>query len=473
MPRPRFGHARRPTCGSIPRPGRTSRRSCRAIPIRANLFAESRATTRTSECRRPHSKKPPLTKEQIELVAEVDQGGREVRAALGVHSAAATGSAASEADGLAAQRHRSVPAREAGSARASAHGRRPIAPTLVRRLYFDLTGLPPTPAQVDEFVDDTAARRVREARRQAARVAGVRRADGDVVVRPGAVRRHGRLPRRPGSRITPYRDYVIKAFNDNLPFDQFTIEQLAGDLLPNPTMWQLVATGYNRVLQTTHEGGAQDAEYRANHAGRPRAEFLRNVDGRLDGLRRVPRPQVRPVHAGRFLQPAGVLRRRGRVRLVPGRRQQHAAHAAAARDAGLDAARVREDAEARREDRQARRSVARRSDQGGLGEASRRADQAQEGAARSRGAVRADDDHQGGAAARDSHPAARQLDGQIGQGRPAAHAALPEADRHGRPPGEPARSGELARLARQSADGARGREPAVEAVLRHRAVEGA
>jgi hypothetical protein len=64
-------------------------------------------------------------------------------------------------------------------------------------------------------------------------------------------------------RITPYRDYVIKSFNDNLPFDQFTIEQLAGDLLPNPTMWQLVATGYNRVLQTTHEGGAQDAEYRA------------------------------------------------------------------------------------------------------------------------------------------------------------------------------------------------------------------
>ncbi len=64
-------------------------------------------------------------------------------------------------------------------------------------------------------------------------------------------------------RITPYRDYVIKSFNDNLPFNQFTIEQLAGDLLPNPTMWQLVATGYNRVLQTTHEGGAQDEEYRA------------------------------------------------------------------------------------------------------------------------------------------------------------------------------------------------------------------
>jgi hypothetical protein len=66
-------------------------------------------------------------------------------------------------------------------------------------------------------------------------------------------------------RITPYRDYVIKSFNDNLPFDEFTIEQLAGDLLPNPTMWQRVATGYNRILQTTHEGGAQDGEYRAKY----------------------------------------------------------------------------------------------------------------------------------------------------------------------------------------------------------------
>ena len=63
--------------------------------------------------------------------------------------------------------------------------------------------------------------------------------------------------------ITPYRDYVIRSFNENLPFDQFTREQLAGDLLPNPTQHQLVATGYNRLLQTTHEGGLQQAEYRA------------------------------------------------------------------------------------------------------------------------------------------------------------------------------------------------------------------
>ena len=66
--------------------------------------------------------------------------------------------------------------------------------------------------------------------------------------------------------IWPYRDYVIKAFNDNMPFDQFTVENLAGDLLPNPTPTQKVAAGYNRLNQTTSEGGAQAKEYLAIYA---------------------------------------------------------------------------------------------------------------------------------------------------------------------------------------------------------------
>ena len=76
-----------------------------------------------------------------------------------------------------------------------------------------------------------------------------------------------------GHRISPYRDYVINAFNRNLPFDQFTREQLAGDLLPSPSQNQIVATGYNRLLQTTHEGGLQPAEYRAIY----QADRVRNV----------------------------------------------------------------------------------------------------------------------------------------------------------------------------------------------------
>ncbi|MFO0789439.1 MAG: PSD1 and planctomycete cytochrome C domain-containing protein [Pirellulales bacterium] len=135
--------------------------------------------------------------------------------------------------------------------------------TLVRRVYFDLTGLPPTPAQVDEFANDPRPDAYEQLvdRLLASPAFGERMATWwfDLVRYADTVGYHGDQDHR----ITPYRDYVIKSFNDNLPFSQFTIEQLAGDLLPNPTMWQLVATGYNRVLQTTHEGGAQDAEYRA------------------------------------------------------------------------------------------------------------------------------------------------------------------------------------------------------------------
>jgi hypothetical protein len=135
--------------------------------------------------------------------------------------------------------------------------------TLVRRLYLDLTGLPPTQAQIEEFRADARPDAYEQLvdRLLASPAYGERMATWwfDLVRFANTVGYHGDQDHR----ITPYRDYVIKAFNDNMRFDQFTIEQLAGDLLPSPTMWQLVASGYNRLLQTTHEGGAQDGEYRA------------------------------------------------------------------------------------------------------------------------------------------------------------------------------------------------------------------
>jgi hypothetical protein len=83
----------------------------------------------------------------------------------------------------------------------------------------------------------------------------------DLVRYADTVGYHSDVPRD----IAPYRDWVINAFNNNMPFDQFTVEQLAGDLLPNATTQQKVASGYNRLLQTTEEGGAQPKEYLAKY----------------------------------------------------------------------------------------------------------------------------------------------------------------------------------------------------------------
>ncbi|HEV7282751.1 MAG TPA: PSD1 and planctomycete cytochrome C domain-containing protein [Pirellulaceae bacterium] len=145
--------------------------------------------------------------------------------------------------------------------------------TLVRRLSFDLTGLPPESADVEAFAADPS---------DASYLALVDKYLGspaygermavywlDLVRYADTVGYHGDQDHR----ISPYRDYVIAAFNANLPFDQFTREQLAGDLLPDPTIAQRVATGYNRMLQTTHEGGLQQKEYLAIYA----ADRVRNV----------------------------------------------------------------------------------------------------------------------------------------------------------------------------------------------------
>lgn len=76
-------------------------------------------------------------------------------------------------------------------------------------------------------------------------------------------------------QVSPYRDYVIAAFNQNKPFDQFTLEQLAGDLLPEPTIEQRIATGFNRLNKSTEEGGAQEEEYLAKAF----ADRVRTVSG--------------------------------------------------------------------------------------------------------------------------------------------------------------------------------------------------
>lgn len=155
-------------------------------------------------------------------------------------------------------------------ARLRSVGLEPAAPAtpraLVRRLYFDVLGIPPEPEVVDAFVAapteqawSTLVDRLLTSPHHAERLAMywldlVRYGDscgvhGDQVI-----------------SMSPYRDWVIRSFHENKPFDDFTREQLAGDLLPGATLSQRVASGYNRLNIKTAEGGAQDKEYLAKYA---------------------------------------------------------------------------------------------------------------------------------------------------------------------------------------------------------------
>ena len=145
--------------------------------------------------------------------------------------------------------------------------------TLLRRVSFDLTGLPPMPEDVQAFVNDKSSDAYEKQvdRLMASPHFGERMAMYwlDLVRYADSIGYHSDNP----MNVSPYRDWVIEAFNQNERFDQFTTEQLAGDLLPDSTLSQKVASAYNRLLQTTEEGGAQPKEYEAKYA----ADRVRNV----------------------------------------------------------------------------------------------------------------------------------------------------------------------------------------------------
>ena len=133
--------------------------------------------------------------------------------------------------------------------------------TLIRRVTLDLTGLPPTPAEVDAFLQDKSADayervvdRLLKSPRYAERMAirwleAARYADTNGY-------------QTDGDRIMwRWRDWVLEAYNDNMPFDRFVLEQIAGDMLPNPTLEQKIATGFNRNHRGNSEGGVIPEEY--------------------------------------------------------------------------------------------------------------------------------------------------------------------------------------------------------------------
>ncbi|MEO6239091.1 MAG: DUF1549 domain-containing protein, partial [Vicinamibacterales bacterium] len=137
--------------------------------------------------------------------------------------------------------------------------------TLLRRVTYDLTGLPPTPAEVDAFLADKAPDAYE--RRVDALLQSPHYAERLAVGWLDAARyadTHGYHIDTP-REMWPWRDWVIGAFNRNLPFNQFVIEQLAGDLIPNATRDQKVASGFNRNHMINFEGGAIAEEYRVEY----------------------------------------------------------------------------------------------------------------------------------------------------------------------------------------------------------------
>ncbi|MEQ1860374.1 MAG: PSD1 and planctomycete cytochrome C domain-containing protein [Chthoniobacteraceae bacterium] len=135
--------------------------------------------------------------------------------------------------------------------------------TLARRLYLDLLGLPPTPAEVDAFAKDAAPDATGKLVEKllASPQFGERMAVWwlDLARFADTIGYHSDNPHD----VWPYRDYVIAAFNENKRFDRFTLEQIAGDLLPDATLQTRVASTFNRLNMRTQEGGAQPKQYEA------------------------------------------------------------------------------------------------------------------------------------------------------------------------------------------------------------------
>jgi hypothetical protein len=129
---------------------------------------------------------------------------------------------------------------------------------LIRRVALDVTGLPPTPEEVTQLAKSTHAEVVAHFLAKPAYGEHWARQWLDLARYADSAG----YPSDPGRTIWAYRDWVIKALNKNQPFDQFAVEQLAGDLLPNATEDQIIATAFHRNTMTQNEGGTSDEEFR-------------------------------------------------------------------------------------------------------------------------------------------------------------------------------------------------------------------
>ncbi len=137
--------------------------------------------------------------------------------------------------------------------------------TLLRRVYFDLTGLPPSPSDIRDFLDSDDPNAYEHIVDQLlSSTASAERLTTEWLDVARYADSHG-LHADGYRMMWPWRDWVIKAFESNMPYDQFITKQLAGDLLPNATKEDILATAFNRNHAMTAEGGAIDEEWRLNY----------------------------------------------------------------------------------------------------------------------------------------------------------------------------------------------------------------
>ena len=184
--------------------------------------------------------------------------------------------------------------------------------TLIRRVSLDLTGLPPTPQEIDDFLSDRSPKayekvvdRLLASPRYGERMAfrwldAARYADTNGYQIDGE------------REMWRWRDWVIEAFNRNLPFDQFVIEQLAGDLLPNPTLEQRIATAFNRNHRGNSEDGLVPEEYAVEYVV-DRVDTVSTVFlGLTMGCARCHNHKYRPLHAEGVLPALRLLQQHSR-----------------------------------------------------------------------------------------------------------------------------------------------------------------
>src|SRR4030095_5657328 len=133
---------------------------------------------------------------------------------------------------------------------------------LIRRASLDLTGLPPTLAEVEQFTGDADPQAYEKLIDRLLEKQSYGEHWAHAWLDLARYADSSGYADDPPRTIWPFRDYVIRALNANKPLDQFTIEQIAGDLLPNPTDEQLIATAFHRNTLTNNEGGTQDEEFR-------------------------------------------------------------------------------------------------------------------------------------------------------------------------------------------------------------------